>query len=722
MVELKKNLVVEVPGFAKAQRILELKPTLDQVISINIDGRGSAPAVSKRSEWVSFINTGQLKVIPDPYTDLPLPHAVSPKMLEREQRAWKAIEPLVRNVEIYTAKARPALLKSRSDALKSQELGSQKWDVTILRDWLVEYWQQGCTPSALQGRRHNCGLPGLRKTSPQKLGRKRKRGDVEGMNVTDEIRKIFRVAVKSQYRTGKSLAEIYRYMLRNFFPNAVTVELGGDKHVITAPNHIPSLGQFYDWHERDEERFAEIRARLGQNYFDRNLRKLAGNSTWEAIGPGYRYQIDATIADVYLVSKIDRRRIIGRPVVYLVIDVWSRMVVGFHVGLESASWPVAMMALYNVTLDKVELCKRMGISISPEEWPNSALASVVLGDRGEMLSQDSDRLSSILRIDVQNPPPYRPDWKGIIERMFNTVQTKMKGSVTGYVAKGVKLIGERDYRLDAVLTLESFTKALVACIIEHNNTPVTGYPLSNELRAASVPAIPTALWAWGTENIDGEMVYHSDNKLLLALLPQDDARISGYGVEFKERVYDCEELDERSAHSLARLKGHGKEKVTVSYHPHNLDVILLHDVNSRRGFLVCTLNSDNPDDLGISINEMDIAIEDNLELAAKGEYVKIAHQLTRQARVEKLMAADKAAKKALGPDKTSATAKTKDIPANKMVEKLNEHLTNPSPLAQILTSKAPPKIESKPTPVKALPSNSVNDDDDTYDMPSIFDD
>ncbi len=51
-------------------------------------------------------------------------------------------------------------------------------------------------------------------------------------------------------------------------------------------------------------------------------------------GPGSRYEIDATIADVYLLSA-DRQRVIGRPTLYVVVDVFSRMVAGFYIGLET---------------------------------------------------------------------------------------------------------------------------------------------------------------------------------------------------------------------------------------------------------------------------------------------------------------------------------------------------------------------------------------------------
>ncbi|MDC9611690.1 transposase, partial [Pseudoalteromonas sp. GABNS16H] len=74
-------------------------------------------------------------------------------------------------------------------------------------------------------------------------------------------------------------------------------------------------------------------------------------------GPGARYEIDATIADLYLVAEDDPAPIIGRPVLYFVKDVFSRMVVGMYVGLENPSWVAAMVALSNAFSDKTTYCQ-----------------------------------------------------------------------------------------------------------------------------------------------------------------------------------------------------------------------------------------------------------------------------------------------------------------------------------------------------------------------------
>ena len=132
-----------------------------------------------------------------------------------------------------------------------------------------------------------------------------------------------------------------------------------------------------------------------------------GSPDYGLMGPGSQYQIDATVGDIYLVSQFDRSNIIGRPVMYFVLDAFSRMVTGMYVGLEGPSWVGAMMAIANAASDKTAYCREYGIRITEEEWPCHHIPAAILGDRGEMESRNADNLVSMLGIRIENIPPYR---------------------------------------------------------------------------------------------------------------------------------------------------------------------------------------------------------------------------------------------------------------------------------------------------------------------------
>ncbi|MFX5862056.1 transposase, partial [Acinetobacter baumannii] len=76
---------------------------------------------------------------------------------------------------------------------------------------------------------------------------------------------------------------------------------------------------------------------------------------------------------------------VGRPTIYLVADVFSRMVVGFYIGFENASYVTAIQALQFAMTDKVELFKQYGYEITHDVWPCIGLPAAILADRGELL-------------------------------------------------------------------------------------------------------------------------------------------------------------------------------------------------------------------------------------------------------------------------------------------------------------------------------------------------
>lgn len=309
-----------------------------------------------------------------------------------------------------------------------------------------------------------------------------------------------------------------------------------------------------------------------------------------AIGPGSLFQIDATIADVYLVSAINRSWIIGRPTLYLVIDVFSRLIVGFIVTLEPPSWLGAMLALENATADKVSFCQGFGIEITEAEWPSHHLPHAVLADRGEFEGYNANNLVESLNIKVDNTPPYRADMKGIVEQSFNELNNERIHWLPGAV-KNLPSRGERDKRLDGVLTLHEFRSLMILCILNHNNERrLDKYPLEQFMIQDELEPYPVNLWHWGVKNRVGSLHWKSPLIVRLNLLPTEKASVTRNGIYFKKLHYTCELALSEQWFVLARNKG--SWKITVAYDPRRVDQIYIRLDNGKILEICCLLEVD----------------------------------------------------------------------------------------------------------------------------------
>ena len=144
---------------------------------------------------------------------------------------------------------------------------------------------------------------------------------------------------------------------------------------------------------------------------------------------------------------------IGRPVIYSVADVFSRTIVGIHVGLNAPSWAEARIALFNAFTDKVEYCRYYGITIQDGDWPCKGVPHTVLADNGEFNSAKSDELVMGLGVSIENAPPWRADLKGIVVQSFRQLNLPTKPVMPGAVIKPNRTRGDENYKLSAKLTL-----------------------------------------------------------------------------------------------------------------------------------------------------------------------------------------------------------------------------------------------------------------------------
>ena len=457
------------------------------------------------------------------------------------------------------------------------------------------YWRYGKSINALLPAYANCGAKGkARNQKSSKLGAKPQNDSSMGKILNDNDFSNFDRAIRKYYlsQQKRSLKSTYEKLLQDFY----AYKSGDGKLKLPEPSELPSFRQFQYWYYKNRDIVTEIKKREGERSFDLNSRAVTGKSDYGLMGPGAQFQIDATVGDVYLLSRFDRSNLVGRPIIYFILDVFSRMVVGMSVGLEGPSWNALADAIINMAEDKVSFCRRFGIKITEDEWPSRHVPASLLGDRGELESKNADNLVSMFGIRVINAPPYRADLKGIIEQHFRTVNINGISQLPGSVKPEMSKRGGHDYRLDAELDISQITKILIKCVLYYNNHHyLESFEKSEAMMMDGVEAIPVKLWDWGIKNLSGALRTYPENVVKFAVLPTEKATVTAKGIRFKGLFYSCDRAKAENWFDKARSAK--TWPITVAYDSRDMANIYIWNTDLKQ-YEACHLldwNSKNAD-------------------------------------------------------------------------------------------------------------------------------
>lgn len=721
---LKSGDVLKCTAPQRRIRILWLSHDAIDTVVIDVDSPRALPETMSVQEILDAISIGDAVLLTD-VVEMTFEHEDKIELSRRRvrDRAWRLIGSLVVQVpQIFFPNFRGKKIQGVVDAARTSDeadlLGVTK---KLVYHHLRRYWQRGMTLNALLPDYSKCGGPGKsRKAGEKKRGRPRRFGTSTGINVTEKIRQVFQVGFARCYATDRkkawTLVDAYDKILADFFcEKTIDPETGKVEHVpleeVRRAGGLPTLKQFQYWAEKDHIRLEVKRRRVGARIYDKDMRGLLGTSTAEVIGPGDRYQIDATLADVYLVSRLDRGRIIGRPVLYVVIDVYSRMIVGIYVGLEGPSWVGAMMALANTAADKVGFCKKFGVDIDPEDWPCRFLPGILLGDGGEIKSEAITTLSTNFNVTIETAAAYRADWKGIVEQRFNLLPARFGPYVPGYIQQDFRARGGHDYRLDAVLDLDEFTAIIIDILLYYNNHhEITKYDRERDVIADGVPSIPVELWEWGLHHRSGAMRSFPEELVQYNLMPRDKATITEIGIHFRSAYYTCPLAIRERWFDKARQDK--RWSIEVAYDPRCLDVIYLAAKGNTLSFERCMMTDRSRGLRNVSLAEIEQqALVDGNARADRREQETMARLNLNVSLENRIQQAERKRGAATGQSNAS---RTKNIRPDRAMEKAARRATEVFRPGQSSSAMAQPTAN-----VMAFPGISAPSAEPDYSLPSL---
>lgn len=715
------NELIQNPSTEKIERIVWVDEDRFFAYVINIEGEKEFPYAVRVKELEEALESGTLTRVPpekDPVVRLIHEDQISERDREIRDKRYAIIDFLTQPghfPNIFDRAYRGPLLREAETKYKATWKTCRKF----LRLW----WQRGMTPSALLPDYYKCGVrpEGWDPGEHKKSGRKRKYRN-NGMVVSNGIKAIIRLGIATYYLNEKkvTLYNAYLQTCKDFFHQTVRYDGNGvPKPILNEEEEIISFDQFRYVYEQDRKLSVEIRKRFGKRERDLNHQPALGTSQPLDIGPGSVFQIDATVADVFLVSQYNRKWVIGRPVVYLIKDVMSRMIVGLYVGLEGPSWQGAMMALLNMASDKVKFCAEYGVEIEEKDFPCHHIPATIWADNGELKSKKAEPFILNLLTKIGHARPFQGREKGIIESTFKIYQGVVKPFVPGYINIDYKKRGGHDYRFDAKWTLREFTRVVIKMVLTYNNhLTLDNYRLDPDMAYDQINPIPIELWNWGIKRrVSTSLRVMPENIVKLNLLPRKNVSTSINGIKFKEDVfYTCNTASrEEWFETGSRFK---KRPLQVAYDPRDMSHIYIPSKDGRT-FEKCWLTPKSERYKGLTLEDIDYYLEAERQLRDEKKHERLQHEVDLIAEIEnEAEAAEREFKKQVDKAEQMAPDRVKDIKDHRKTERDTIRKKEAFKLGE------PEKIYGKPAQVIPMPlparEPEVDEDDEEDDDLTLF--
>lgn len=303
-------------------------------------------------------------------------------------------------------------------------------------------------------------------------------------------------------------------------------------------------------------------------------------------------QVDHTPVDLILVDDIHRQPI-GRPWLTLLIDVFSRMVLGFYISFDPPGNLALGLCLAHAFLPKEKWLAKMGIETS---WPCWGLPRTIHADnakefRGNMLRNACKEYG----IDIEWRPVATPHYGAHIERLLGTLNGEIH-AVAGTTFSNPRQRGEYDSEAHAAMSLSEFEKWFtILCVEAYHQRPHSqlGMP-------------PLAKWQegiLGTKKAPGigmPQRITDELRLKLDLMPFEMRTVQHYGIVWDKIEYQHDVL-RRWINALNPDQPKLKRKFLCRRDPRDISVIWFYDPEVQQYYAIPYRNTSHP---AISIWEL----------------------------------------------------------------------------------------------------------------------
>jgi hypothetical protein len=368
-----------------------------------------------------------------------------------------------------------------------------------------------------------------------------------------------------------SLKRLYECFEDNFFVTTVVREINGKELNYYSPFDQKERISFrsFSYHFNQFNTKADLlKMKFGHISFEKDHADRQGSAIDGVLGATHRYEVDATVLDVYVRYPYDKtgRFTMGRPVLYLVIDVYSTMIVGFYLGFDGPNSDGVAQAMVNACMCKVEFAKRYNLDIDEDCWPAQHIPREITIDNGSEYpnSAISSALKSMLGIIAYNfAAVFRGDAKGTVESKFNALNNLAIHFIPGAIFKQTDRT-EQHPSNRSMYSYDDLMRELILMIIQINKSGDRLHRLNFQATIDDIGISPQSLFLHSLEkDMDGGNRTQLKDKASLhwAFLKEEKAKVQSNGVVIDKLRYHSDYFKQSGMY--ARAKHHGRFEIDV---------------------------------------------------------------------------------------------------------------------------------------------------------------
>lgn len=297
------NEVLQFDG--KLYRILAVNS--GEIVWICLDLDTARPERRTELELISYFDEGRLFRHVDPFASINLEEPlVGSVAFNKREQGLLIIQPIIVDELCFEPKIRA----QRVEQVRKSGMAS----IATIYKLLRRYWQRGQKPNSLLPDYKNSGAPGkTRAASGQvKIGRSRKFGDGEGMKVTPDIERLFRLTIEKYILSADGLKTTVAYrrfsdLFEQYYPQVEKA-------------NRPTIRQFRYFYNREYKKAQRLEARTHPGVNDGNKRSSLALGAYFLELNGFDYIVQHFVREMENIAVWVADNVIDKELLHKIIS------------------------------------------------------------------------------------------------------------------------------------------------------------------------------------------------------------------------------------------------------------------------------------------------------------------------------------------------------------------------------------------------------------------